>query len=655
MRALWRRALDRWSASALPVALALLFPSVCSAATSLLPQDVGTSAATGRSVTDAIGQNENALIDQEVLGAPPPGRSAPGGAEGGAGSAGGSATTEVGSYQTGRARGSSHDGLRGGDPLTNYSYHTNEVSAFGNIVVTMPGTVLGGQVKFSGFLGRNELWLNLKSNAIAILDPNQSGSATNESIIAGGTALWALKSTYALATIAGTWGQTTLKDAVNDCGYLVPPSPTGCNHQRYNYNTSGFIGNVTAGHVFDLAGASGPKLDLRGSVGFSRINGARFRDKNVINLALPIGQQDESFLGTLTFSTWTGTAAATLFSNLALQDNSLLRPYIQGYVRQELVYRNEVEIAASVAGLGVVPLLTNSYQQDHFYGGVDAGLTYTQGNTTVGAAIYYEASGDERTLGGRLGVSQKLDDLVGAAQAKRFNWSGFYVGVNAGGAFGDARASTSMTCGGVILPGCLFADPQFAAIGTAGTGTLSDRGFTGGAQAGLNTQTGSAIFGLEIDVQSFKLAASRSVTTANPTVAGDFITVGASFDSNWLFTARSRLGLAVVPDVLLYGTIGLAVTELSVRNSLSSTLSLGQGADNDSGKRVGWTIGGGAEWTLNRNWSVRAEYLYLDFGKVTANALINDPNNPAHTGTNNLATTVDLTAQVVRAGVNYKF
>jgi len=83
MRALWRRALDRWSASALPVALALLFPSVCSAATSLLPQDVGTSAATGRSVTDAMGQNENALIDQEVLGAPPPGRSAPGGAEGG--------------------------------------------------------------------------------------------------------------------------------------------------------------------------------------------------------------------------------------------------------------------------------------------------------------------------------------------------------------------------------------------------------------------------------------------------------------------------------------------------------------------------------------------------------------------------------------------
>ena len=210
------------------------------------------------------------------------------------------------------------------------------------------------------------------------------------------------------------------------------------------------------------------------------------------------GQRTEFSSRTLTFSTWTATAAATLFSNLALQNNSLLRPYIQGYVRQELGYRNEVETVASVAGLGVVPLGTignQRYQQDHLYGGVDAGLTYTQGNTTVGAAIYYEASGDERTLGGRLGMSQKLDDLVGAAQAKRFNWSGFYVGVNAGGAFGDARTSTSMTCAIFFPPApCPFTEPQFGAIGAAGTGTLSDRGFTGGAQAGLNMQTGSTIF-----------------------------------------------------------------------------------------------------------------------------------------------------------------
>ncbi len=84
--------------------------------------------------------------------------------------------------------------------------------------------------------------------------------------------------------------------------------------------------------------------------------------------------------------------------------------------------------------------------QDHFYAGVDAGLTYTQGNTTFGAAIYYEASGDERTLGGRLGLSQKLDDALAPAKTGRFNWSGFYIGANAGMAWGEADARTATTC-----------------------------------------------------------------------------------------------------------------------------------------------------------------------------------------------------------------
>jgi hypothetical protein len=184
-----------------------------------------------------------------------------------------------------------------------FSYSTGEVSAFGNVVVTMPGTVLGGVLKLSGFVGYNGVSLDLKSNAVAILDPNQSGSASNESVIAGGTALWAMQNTYAVATIVGAWGQTTLKDSVDDCGYLTPPHPNGCNHNRYNFSTAGFIGTVTGGHVFDLAGASGPKLDLRGSIGYTHMDGDRFN-----NVA---GDQQ-----TYSFSTWTGTAAVTLFSNI---------------------------------------------------------------------------------------------------------------------------------------------------------------------------------------------------------------------------------------------------------------------------------------------------------------------------------------------------
>jgi outer membrane immunogenic protein len=584
------------------------------------------NAATGRSLTDAVSQNEKELIDREVLGADPAGRSTAGG--------GGGGTAAVSVFPTGRLRTSDHDGLR--PPADDhFSYKTTEASVFGNIVVAVPGTVLGGQVKVSGFVGRNELSLDLKSNDIAVLDPNQSGSARNDSVIAGGTVLWSQKNTYALATIVGTWGQTTLKDSVDDCGYASPPHPTGCNHNRYNFNTSGFIGTVTAGQVFDLAGASGPKLDLRGSVGYTHNVGDRF--------ANVFGDQQK-----YTFSTWTGTGAVTLFSNLTLQDNALLRPYIQGYIRQEWGYRNEFDFLLTDGTSGTV-----REDQKHFYGGVDAGLTYTQGSTTFGAAIYYEASGDERTLGGRLGMSQKLDGAVAAAQAKGFTWSGFFVGVNAGRAWGDARTSTSVVCLDPAQVDCPFTLPsQFAAIGAAGSGTMSDRGFVGGVQAGYNLQTGSLVFGLEVDVQSFRLAASRSVTTQDPNNVLNSITVGTSFDTDWLFTARGRLGWAVAPNALLYVTGGVAATELGVSNSLSSSVSGAQGAGSASGLVTGWAVGGGTEWALSRNWTLRAEYLYMDFGKVTANAPVSDP---AAGFNNNMATTVDLTAQIVRAGINYKF
>ena len=587
------------------------------------------TAATGRSQADAVTQNEKELIDREVLG-----RSSGGGA-----SAGG-----LTSFSTGRLRGSDHDALR--PPAEQpFSYSTTEASAFTNVVVSVPGTVLGGQMKLSGFVGQNDVSLDLKSNSLITLDPNQSGSGRNASVIAGGTALWSSLNTYALVTVVGTWGQTTLKDAVDDCGYSSPPNPTGCNHNRYNFNTAGLIASLTAGQVFDLAGPTGPKLDLRGSVGYTHNSGDAF--KNVF------GDQQE-----YAFSTWAGTGAATLFSNMALADGAFLRPYIQGYVRQEWGYRAEVEAVRSDG----LPLGVTVQQQKHLYGGVDAGLTYSQGDATVGAAIYYEASGDERTLGGRLGFSQKLDSATAAARRDGFNWSGFYVGINGGAAWGDARARTSAVCTDTtpVPPDglgagvdCPFAADQVAAVGPIGSGSLSDRGILGGVQAGVNVQKGSLVYGFEVDVQSFNLGASRSGTGQDPNNAGNQITIATSFDTDWLFTARSRLGWVASSNALIYVTGGVAATELAVNNSLSSSLAgAAHGAGGASGRVVGWTLGGGVEWALSSNWTLRGEYLFMDFGKVTANTPVRDD---THGFSNNLATTVDLSAQIARVGLNYKF
>ena len=341
------------------------------------------NAATGRSLNDAVTQNEKDFINREVLG----------GAIGGAGV-----------FATGRLRASDHDGLRprDDDPPT-FAYETHEASAFANIVASVPGTVLGGQLKFSAFAGGNWLSLDLRSNAIAVLQPPQFGSAENNSFIAGITALWALHSSYVVLTAVGALGQTRLVDSVDDC-FPIDLNTIGCHVNRYRFDTMGFIGSMTTGKVFDLAGASGPKLDLRGSIAYTQVTSDPFKN---ITKGLPDDPTDDGggFQQKYWFSTWTGTAAATLFANMPMENSALFRPYIQGYVRQEWDYRNT--IAATDPENGAVTRA--GLDQRHLYGGLDAGFTYALDKMTVGAAIYYEASGDEATVGGRIGASWKLN------------------------------------------------------------------------------------------------------------------------------------------------------------------------------------------------------------------------------------------------------
>ena len=210
-------------------------------------------------------------------------------------------------------------------------------------------------------------------------------------------------------------------------------------------------------------------------------------------------------------------------------------------------------------------------------------------------------------------MSQKLDSLP-PKNSRPFNWSGFYIGFNAGGASAASRINSSIACKNNDPPvdtifSCPFTTPDevpgsttAAPLAAAGTGKISDGGFTGGGQVGYNLQTGGFVFGLELDAESFRLGASRSVATAGPI----FIT---SFDTNWLFTARTRIGLPVTPSLLLYATTGFALTDLSVGNSVT-----GIGAASSRGLVTGRTMGAGAEWALNRDWTLRGEYLYVSEG-----------------------------------------
>jgi outer membrane immunogenic protein len=59
---------------------------------------------------------------------------------------------------------------------------------------------------------------------------------------------------------------------------------------------------------------------------------------------------------------------------------------------------------------------------------------------------------------------------------------------------------------------------------------------------------------------------------------------------------------------------------------------------------AGWTVGGGLEVGLAKNWTAKAEYLYVNLGSMNCGT--------ACTGT---PSNVDLTTSLVRGGVNFKF
>ena len=121
----------------------------------------------------------------------------------------------------------------------------------------------------------------------------------------------------------------------------------------------------------------------------------------------------------------------------------------------------------------------------------------TGGNTTFGAALFFEDRPANAALTGAWRSARNWMASSYPPQVRVFNWRGLYVGLSAGRARGRARTASYIACLDATTPDrsvCPFGLPaQFASVGDAGTGTLSDREFTGGARAGRSWQMGSIV------------------------------------------------------------------------------------------------------------------------------------------------------------------
>jgi outer membrane immunogenic protein len=181
-----------------------------------------------------------------------------------------------------------------------------------------------------------------------------------------------------------------------------------------------------------------------------------------------------------------------------------------------------------------------------------------------------------------------------------YNWTGFYLGINGGGAWGDSDWNG------------------------LGVNNSPGGGLIGGT-VGYNWQAiGSPfVFGVEGDAGWFGLSDSVS--------CGLLV---CQTKSNWLGTVRGRVGYAW-DRFMPYFTGGAAFGDIEANRAPFP---------GNSDTNTGWTIGGGVEGAIVGNWTAKVEYLYVDLGDTTCSA--------AACGT---PTNIDLRANVLRAGLNFRF
>jgi outer membrane immunogenic protein len=230
-----------------------------------------------------------------------------------------------------------------------------------------------------------------------------------------------------------------------------------------------------------------------------------------------------------------------------------------------------------------------------------------------------------------------------------WSWTGVYLGIDGGYSFGREElslASTFTPTPGTIIP---FSSTSPFVVAPNG-------GFVGG-QIGYNLQSGSTVFGVEVDGQwadQRDTTCSFDCQTASGLPNGFQRTVRN--EVNWFATARGRLGWAN-DNYLLYLTGGGALAGIGETDTVffsAPGLTVPPVVATFRTTRLGWTLGGGMEVRLAGNWTAKLEYLHIDLGNMTTDPLLYTlPGDVAPRAFTTVTTS--MRDEIVRVGVNYKF
>jgi outer membrane immunogenic protein len=204
------------------------------------------------------------------------------------------------------------------------------------------------------------------------------------------------------------------------------------------------------------------------------------------------------------------------------------------------------------------------------------------------------------------------------APVETFNWTGFYIGGNVGGAWANTRVTDVNGFASSALPGTVT--------------SLNNSGFLGGGQIGYNWQMGAWVFGLEADGGWMDIGGRTLLTgtTSNTMVGlrsagyGDITgRLGWAFDRSLLYV---KGGFAAIDNTATFSTLAPFAASLPSSNT-------------------GYAVGAGWEYKITHNLSAKVEYLHFDFGHTLNYSLVPGtfPFNQS------------LRVETVKVGLNYQF
>jgi outer membrane immunogenic protein len=205
-----------------------------------------------------------------------------------------------------------------------------------------------------------------------------------------------------------------------------------------------------------------------------------------------------------------------------------------------------------------------------------------------------------------------------------YNWSGFYLGGQAGGAFSDTSWATNATNNAVFV-----------------TENHSKDSWIAGGQLGLRWQFANAwVIGVEgmwsgVGLDTNEVSPTLTATGSPNRFRGT--------DISSLYSVTGQLGYAW-DRLLVYAKGGWAGAEVD-----RSTLNANNGTSSAISQTAsGWTIGGGAEWAFGNGWSFALEYAYYDLNAGSQGAVQSNGNQFIYGE-------LDTEIHTIVARLNYRF